>query len=70
MRFRAGRLADDVTLTEAAYQLAGLIDESPTRAAGRQPGDELGETLEIARQRVLGFAREGLGRGLLEPRPD
>jgi len=24
----------------------------------------------VARQRVLGFAREGLGRGLLESRPD
>ena len=71
VRFPVGRFADDVTLTEGAYQLAALVHRAPTLAAAVVALDaESREGPDSARRRLLGFVREGLGRGLLEPRSD
>jgi SAM-dependent methyltransferase len=70
IRFSAGALGTDREITEAGYALFAALEEAPTVELAIEKYAELCETTPAeVRRKVLDFVREGLARGLLEPRP-
>jgi SAM-dependent methyltransferase len=69
VRFAEGCFASDVdSLSASAFRLAGLVDAAESvEAAAREHARTAEMDASEARTQVLRFAREALGRGLLEP---
>jgi hypothetical protein len=68
VRFERGRFATEIeNLSESAFRLAGLIDAAASvEEAAREYARASDLDFATARAQTLRFAREALGRGLLE----
>jgi SAM-dependent methyltransferase len=70
VRFRLGSFGSDLDLSQQRYAMAAVLDQAPTiHAATAAYATTLGQPVESVRHELLGFVREGLMRGLFEPRP-
>jgi hypothetical protein len=71
VRFGSGSFGSDLALSEERYVMAGVLSEASTIAAGIEHyAAASGESADSVQREVLGFVREGLMRGLFEPRPN
>ena len=69
VRFGMGSFGADFPIDAEPYAVCGVLDRADTiEAAIREYAASIGEQPESVRGGVLGFVREGLMRGLFEPR--
>jgi SAM-dependent methyltransferase len=70
-RFIPGSFGSDLELSQERYVMAAMLDEAPTiRDATATYAAACDESPEGVRREVLAFVREGLMRGLFDPRAD
>jgi SAM-dependent methyltransferase len=68
VRFNVGSFGSDFTIDHQRYHLFGTLDGAPSvEAAITTFAVDVGATPEEVESTVLGFVREGLMRGVLEP---
>jgi hypothetical protein len=71
VRFGSGSFGSDLAVPEERYQIAAHLQAAPTiKAAVEAYATSARESVANVQRSVLGFVREGLMRGLLEPRSD